>query len=108
MSGNPFEGRDAIDIEELLGFNDEDEPEDSLFTRSEYPHSDLTGVLPAPRPGLTHTDSIRQVVMCLEGDGGECPCCGQNIKVYRRKLNANIGPVPYSSRPAIQGAKINP
>jgi len=90
MMGDPFDGREALDIDDLLGFNEEEEPDDDLFPRSEYPHSDLTGVLPAPRPGMTHTDSVRQVMMCLEGDGGECPVCGQTIKVYRRKLNANM------------------
>jgi len=91
MTGDPFGGQKALDIDELLGLNDdEEEDEDELFPRSDYPHSDLGGVLPAPRLGMTHSDSIRQVVMCLEGDGGECPCCGQTIKVYRRKLNANM------------------
>lgn len=87
---DPYAGRAPLDIDDLLGLNDDDEDEDALFPRSEYPHSDLEGVLPAPRSDLTHSDAVRQVTMCLEGDGGECPCCGQNLKVYRRKLNANM------------------
>lgn len=90
---DPFAGRAPLDIDELLGLDEDDDAEDggdAIFPKSDYPHSDLEGVLPAARPDLTHTDAVRQVVMCLEGDGGECPCCGQNIKVYRRKLNANM------------------
>lgn len=41
---------------------------------------------PPPFEGST-LDEARQYVEGVRWDGGYCPCCGQNVKVYKRSLN---------------------
>lgn len=46
-------------------------------------------LLPAQDPGKT-LDEARNEVAAVLGDGTDCPCCGQFVRGYKRKLNANM------------------
>lgn len=43
-----------------------------------------------PAPRLSALEELRSWVAERAEDGVECPCCGQLVRVYRRKLNANM------------------
>lgn len=39
--------------------------------------------------GRMSLDSARDKLRDLAADGAKCPCCQQNVKIYKRKLNLN-------------------
>ena len=47
-------------------------------------------ILPLARAGVNHEKIREMLVKMLKGDGASCPCCGQKVVLYRRKLNTNM------------------
>lgn len=47
-------------------------------------------VVDLPRPGDEPLEEAQRLMIDDMANGVECPCCGQNVKVYRRNINSGM------------------